>query len=168
MPSHSLHRSITPFVNPFLLPPPSHLIVMVYMYMYVEHIPSLNSLLPPTPCHVAAILKVKTAFLYSTCLKLSALANPYMHVYMYVCLCSFIHVLVYMWYLPSWEYILALPRTILSPTPPFGLNVSCPLGGSLTPCLEQSGEVWFSDILLYDHGNQGEGVETSIFTIMLN
>ena len=46
-----------------------------------------------------------------------------------------------------------------------GLSVPCTLGGSLTPWLEQSGEVWLSDSLICDHGNQGGGVGSSIFTI---
>ena len=46
-----------------------------------------------------------------------------------------------------------------------GLSVPCTLGGSLAPWLEQSGEVWLSDILVCDRENQGGGVGSSIFTI---
>ena len=38
-----------------------------------------------------------------------------------------------------------------------GLSVPCTLGGSLTPWLEQSGEVWLSDSLICHHGYQGAG-----------
>ena len=49
-----------------------------------------------------------------------------------------------------------------------GLSVPCTLGGSLAPWLEQSGEVWLSDILVCDRENQGGGVGSSIFIIMFN
>ena len=118
--------------------------------MYVSTDPIPHSVLPPPRLLVDSLL----------------LANiPPMHSYMYIAcmyvtggsgLCwSIVPVTcVAMRWECSAHTVSSLQWLVRSGT---GLSVPCTLGGSLTPWLEQSGEVWLSDSLICHHGYQGAG-----------